>query len=405
MDERGVSRVYHVDWLRILAVLLLFPFHTLRVFNNEVFYVKASTLSGAADWVISFIALWHMPLLFFLAGCSTYFALRKRTAGQYAWERVKRLLVPLAFGLLILIPPQTWYGGRFNSQYSGSYWHYLSTGDFLRWNIHDSGDYFGGFGTGQLWFILWLFFISLILLPLAAWAVRGRVSPRVQSFSWRLSRPVWWLAPIVFLFIGEAAPEQVGQPTVLYAFVFLLGFLAVCDPRFPASAERYRFPAFILGIALTVFWVVSADFRNSLPDPSWGRAGLVFLGSTALWLMIIGSMGMGKRYLNRTSAPQRYLAEGSYPIYIIHQTMIVIVAFFVVDFAIPRAAQWAVLLALSVASTFALYEIVRRVAFLRFLLGMRGRRRAAPAAGAGPAPADMEAGARIQGPVGGEPAA
>jgi fucose 4-O-acetylase-like acetyltransferase len=96
-----------VDWLRILAVLLLFPFHTLRVFNSEPFYVKASTLSSAADWVISFTGVWHMPLLFFLAGCSTYFALRKRTAGQYALERVKRLLVPLIFGIFVLVPPQT----------------------------------------------------------------------------------------------------------------------------------------------------------------------------------------------------------------------------------------------------------------------------------------------------------
>ena len=108
MYERNVARVHYVDWLRILAVLLLFPFHTLRVFNNEPFYVKASTLSTVADWAISFIALWHMPLLFFLAGCATYFALRKRTSGQYAWERVKRLLVPLVFGILVLVPPQTW---------------------------------------------------------------------------------------------------------------------------------------------------------------------------------------------------------------------------------------------------------------------------------------------------------
>ena len=65
--------------------------------------------------------------------------------------------------------------------------------------------------------------------------------------------------------------------------------------------------------------------------------------------MVIGAMGMGKRYLNRTSAVRRYLAEGSYPVYIIHQTMIVIIAFYVVDFAVPEAAQWVILLVLAVA--------------------------------------------------------
>jgi peptidoglycan/LPS O-acetylase OafA/YrhL len=377
MDERTVSRVYYVDWLRILAVLLLFPYHTLRVFNNDPFYVKASSLSSIADWVINFIDVWHMPLLFFLAGCSTYFALRKRTAGQYAWERVKRLLVPLIFGILVLVPPQGWYGARFNSGYTDSYWHYLSSGDFLKWNIQDGGDYYGGFAIGQLWFILWLLLISLILLPLVVWAVRGSAAGWVERLSGRFSYPAWWLVPIVFLSLGEAVPEQVGKPSVLYAFVFLLGVLVVSDSKFPDSAERFRWPAFVAGIGLTVFWVESTGFRDSLPDPSWGRVGLSLLGSAALWLMVIGAMGMGKRYLNRTSATEKYLAEASYPIYIIHQTMIVILAFYVVDFAIPEAAQWIILLALAVATTFALYQVVRSVGVLRFLLGMRPRRRAA----------------------------
>jgi peptidoglycan/LPS O-acetylase OafA/YrhL len=374
MSERPVPRVYYIDWLRILAVLLLFPFHTLRVFNHEPFYVKASVLSSTADWVIGFIAVWHMPLLFFLAGCSTYFALQKRSAGTYALERVKRLLVPLVFGILVLIPPQTWFGARFNSGNTDSFWHYVSSGDFLKWNIQEAGDYFGGFGTGQLWFILWLFLISLVLLPLVVWAARGRAAAGTRRVSRRLSPPAWWLVPVILLFLGGAAPEQVGQPTVLYILVFLLGFLVVCDPRFAERAERFRFPAFFLGIALTVLWVETAGFRDSLADPSWGRAGLAFLGSAALWLMIIGSVGIGKRYLNKPSAAERYLAEASYPVYIIHQTMIVVFAFPVVDFGIHPAAQWIVILGCSIASTFFLYEIVRRVGALRFLLGMRGRR-------------------------------
>jgi len=373
MQEGAISRIYYVDWLRILAVLLLFPFHTLRVFNNEAFYVKASSLSGAADWVIGFIGVWHMPLFFFLAGCSTYLALRKRTAGRYAVERVVRLLVPLVFGILILVPPQTWYGGRFNSGYSDSYWHYLSSGDFLRWNIQESGDYFGGFGVGQLWFILWLFLISLILLPLVAWLVRGRIAPRFQRLSQRLAHPLLWVAPIVILMLGEAAPKQLGRPSVLYSFAFLLGVLFVADPKFAETAEFYRYPALLGGIGLTVFWVMTGDFRNSLPDPSWGRVGLAFLGCTALWLMLMGAMGMGKRHLNRTSVLHRYLAEGSYPIYIIHQTAIVIIAFYVVGWAVPEAVQWIVLLVLATAASFALYDIARRVGVLRFLLGMRRR--------------------------------
>ena len=91
-----------------------------------------------------------MPLLFVLAGASTFFALGKRSSGQYLRERRTRLLVPFVFGIFVLIPPQTWYGGRFNSGYAASFWHYLVSGDFLKWNIRDGGDYYGGFGVGHL---------------------------------------------------------------------------------------------------------------------------------------------------------------------------------------------------------------------------------------------------------------
>lgn len=385
MDDRGVARVYYIDWLRILAVLLLFPFHTLRVFNTEQFYVKAATLSTFVDGVLDFISLWHMPLLFFLAGCSTYFALRKRTGGQYAWERVKRLLVPFVFGVLVLVPPQTWYGARFHSESPGSYWDYLSSGTFL--DIRSGDDYFGGFGFGQLWFILYLFFISLVVLPLVLWGARGRGIGKMQAFSRRLSWPVWWLLPIVILFIAQAVPKLDDRPALLYLALFLFGFVAVCDPKFAESARRYRWPAFIGGVALTLFGVLTTGVRDTLNDPSWGLEGLVILGLAALWLMLMGAMGLGKQYLDRASRTQKYLAEGSYPVYILHQTVIIIVAFYVVQIAAPRPVQWILLLIGAVLGTYALYEIVRRIGVLRFLLGMRPRKRAPRAAGPAAAPA------------------
>jgi len=177
MVESATARVHYVDWLRILAVLLLFPFHTLRVFNGgEAFYVKASVVSEPVNEVLGFISVWRMPLLLFLAGSSTYLALGRRSGGTYAWERIKRLVIPLVFGVLILIPPQTWCRARFNSSYDGSYRHYVSSGDFFRWNINDAGDYFGGVGVGQLWFIMFLF-VCAVGGTLASYEIVHRVGP------------------------------------------------------------------------------------------------------------------------------------------------------------------------------------------------------------------------------------
>ena len=263
MDNQGSGRVHFIDWLRSLAVLLLFPFHTLIVFDaGNPFYVKASTLSEVAGGVIGFIAVWHMPLLFFLAGCSTCFALRKRSGSQYAWERVKRLLAPLVFGILILVPPQTWYGGRFNSGYADSYWHYLVSGDFLRWNIQGGDDYYGGFGTGQLWFIMFLLIMSLVALPLVLWGARGARCPRMQAFSRRLARPTWWLLPIVVLFVGEQRRSIPGGPSCSFSSYFCSVLSPLAIPRSWSRPSAIRWPSLVGGVALTLFRVLTRTFAT-----------------------------------------------------------------------------------------------------------------------------------------------
>jgi hypothetical protein len=82
------GRRYDIDWLRVLAVLLLFPFHTARIFDTWLpFYVKNAAASDALTYFIFYLNPWHMPLLFLLAGASTWFALGFRSAGQYTKER------------------------------------------------------------------------------------------------------------------------------------------------------------------------------------------------------------------------------------------------------------------------------------------------------------------------------
>ena len=138
-----------------------------------------------------------------------------------------------------------------------------------------------------------------------------------------------------------------------------------------ASAERYRLPALSVGVALAAWWVLSGSLRDALPDPSLQLTGLNFLGALASWLVIVGVLGYGRRYLDRESAALAYLAEASYPVYLLHQTVIVIAAYYLVSMPAAEPLQWLTLLVVSVAATFALYEVVRRFQTTRFLFGMR----------------------------------
>jgi len=366
------GRIHYIDWLRVLAVLLLFPFHVSRVFNyGDPFYVKSEHLSMALNYVLGFIDYWHMPLLFLLAGSSSYFALRKRNGSQYVAERVKRLLVPFLFGWLVLIPPQTWYGARFNLGYDQSFWYYLASGDWLVFNIRDGGDYYGGFGMGQLWFILWLFVISLVALPLLLWGRSDKGRAALERFARRLARPAWWLLAGFIIFVGEALPDPVGKNPFYYAAFFVLGYLIMFDRAFVESAEKYRLVTLALGTVLAVAWMTTGSFRDSLPDPGVPIALISFVGNLGRWLMMVGLLGMGKAYLDRSTPALQYLAPASYPIYILHQTVIVVAAFYIVQLAIGGVAQWLVLFVTAVGVTFGLYEVVRRVPGLRMLLGIK----------------------------------
>ncbi len=315
--------------------------------------------------------MWHMPLLFLLAGASTYLALGKRSGRAYASERVARLLVPLVFGILVIIPPQTWVGAQYNSGYTGTFVEYITSGQFLVFNFGPGGDYYGGFGLGQLWFILFLLLMSLILLPLLLWGRSERGGARVQSWARRLASPVWWLLPPFLLWFAEGLPDVAGKNWFYFAVYFLLGYVAIADDRFAASAEQHRWAGLAIGTILCAGYIAAGSIRATVPDPSFELMAMNLLGMLGIWVMLIGMLGAGKHFLDRTSPALAYLAEASYPVYILHQTVIVLAAFWLVRLPVGLPAQWVAVFVIAVVVTFAIYEVVRRFGVMRFLFGMR----------------------------------
>lgn len=88
------ERRYDLDWLRVLGVLLLIPFHVALIFVLQpytIMYIRDTVNSPALSITTGFIHMWHMPMLFMISGAATYFALGFRTAGEYIRERFLRL--------------------------------------------------------------------------------------------------------------------------------------------------------------------------------------------------------------------------------------------------------------------------------------------------------------------------
>lgn len=312
----------------------------------------------------------HAPAVV-LAGIATAYAFAHRPAGAYARERTRRLLVPLLFGIAVMVPPQPFLAQLPDPGHESSYLGFLS-GYFT--DVTDLSGYDGGFTPAHLWFILYLLLFALLTLP--ALVVIHRVALRRE-----IGRP-WMLVATPFVFLlAEAlpAPEDVWSPFVTMA-MFVAGFVLASSERLLALIRRrweiVLLVAIVTMTCLYAIWITGAD--ADWTDGTWQAVAFQLFESSNTWLWVLGLIGAASAFLARSQTPLlRYANEAAYPWYVFHQTVIVVLAYGVVRWDAPVGPKYLVLLVSSVAVTFALYEVlVRRTHPTRFLFGLKPLRRA-----------------------------
>ena len=372
------DRRYDIDWLRLMAVFLLFFFHTACIFHPwSDFYIKNDQLSPLIAYIFVWtVGHWHMSLFFILAGASTYYALQKRSGAEYIKERVKRLFIPLIFGTLVLIPPLSYLGLLNHSDYSQSFITWLP--NFFHLQTADLSGYFlGGLTVGHLWFILHLLVYSLIALPLFLYFNRDSGLQWIRRIASVLMKPavLFLLFPALLVLISKF-PSVLGGNPLFYITFFILGFILMSDRRLMDKADSYRLILLLLGVVpLAGLIIMSAT--NSWPAniPEWADEIMdAYRNAFIPWFFILALLAYGRRLLNFTNRFLKYFAEGAYPIYILHQTIIVVIAFFVVQWDLGAGAKYAIIVTLAFVGTILAYDIlVRRTNATRFLFGMKPR--------------------------------
>ena len=360
-------RHHDIDWLRNLAILYLFPFHTARIFDSfETNYVEG-TPSAVTTGLIA-VSYWFMPLLFLVAGMASYHALQRRTPREYVRERVARLLVPLGFGILVIVPPQAYLAYRWHDVGGGEPWSYL--GYFADWS--DLSGYRGTFTPAHLWFILFLFIISVALLPV----FRRWSDARLPDWS---RHPVGVVVPALVLVTLSALPDIGGKNIVVYAGFVLAGFLIATDERITEMLVRYR-RAYAAVAALGAVGVL-VEVHTIGWQPGLTLVGAAFgVGHMIVcWCTLLAFLGYGRRHLNRPSRVMRYLNGAVFPVYVVHQTYVVAIGFVVLSWTDVVWLAFVVIMLGSLAASLLTYEVARRVPVLRTLLGIKAPRAAAAA--------------------------
>jgi glucan biosynthesis protein C len=372
---KALERRYDIDWLRVLAVLVLIPFHAARIFDIwEPFYAKNDQVSAALTYIfVGGVNAWHMPLFFLLAGASTWFALKFRSGGQYVKERLKRLIVPLLFGTLVIVSPQTYVGALTYGEFEGSFFQYYPR-FFQIGATGDLSGYMGGFTPGHLWFILFLFLISLMVLPLLLYFRREsgqRLLGRFAAFSSRPGMIFLWAIPLI---LTLPLPEIGGKNFCYYLILFVYGYVLMADARFGEALDRHKVPALVFGLGLLVTIVGIMASGVEIVGVMELLLNLCYKGITT-WLLLIAFLGFGRKYLNFFNRALEYAGETAYPFYILHQTVIVLIGTYVMQWDIGVWPKFLVISLASVPAILLMYEVlIKRTRVTRFLFGMKFKR-------------------------------
>lgn len=374
------GRAHDLDWLRVIAIAILLFFHTGMWFNHWGWHVKNNELSYSFQYWMIWSHYFRMPLLLFISGAGTYMALGKRTAGEFRKERFKRLFIPLIFGMLVIVPPQIYFERI--SKYA-NYWEFYKT--VFQFKPYPAG---GSLSWHHLWFVLYLFIYSLIVVPF----LKFLRSPKSENFKqkclWLLSSPVAMLfIPSILILntqflLRPFFPEETHDLThdwayfAFYFAFFFMGIICYAVPQLWQSIGNNRKYLLTATVAsLVPFYSCYFHFRGLIHLP-WNEEVMGdFFDRTAIfvsWFTVITIIAYGQHYLNK---PHRWLSkisEGLYPFYILHQTVIIAIGYYICQFPWSIAAKYWAICFLTLVSCLVIYALfIRPFNVMRFLFGMK----------------------------------
>jgi peptidoglycan/LPS O-acetylase OafA/YrhL len=370
-------RLYYIDWLRILAMLVIFFMHSSSFWAFGTWHVKSYVTSLGIDIFVE-STHWVMPIFFILAGASVYFSLKSRSAGGFIKERTLRILIPIIFlGFFIIAPPQVYLERLTQGDFSGS---------FFEFYHHYYFDGFYGLGGNfaivpmHMWFLWLLFIFSLILLPIFL-----PKKENGKSLGFKLAilfeKPWTFVVPVLLLAgsqvllndLGDIISWGGGWNHLSYLIFFISGYLIFSNAKIRENISRYTFTALIIAIAMyALIYMLRFDIINlDIPD-ELGYFIVWIILALRTWFFIMAILGFGSKFLNFNNRFVGYANEAVLPFYILHQTVILIIGFFVLQLSIGIAPSYAIITICSFIVIMVIYEfLVRRINVFRFLFGMR----------------------------------
>ncbi|GEP61868.1 acyltransferase family protein [Reyranella soli] len=373
----SVSRRADLDWLRVLAFGLLIAYHAGMAWSGWSWHL---TSADSIDWLregMRFVNRWRMPLIFLVSGAAIMLALGSRTPAAFARDRVKRLLLPLAFGMVVIVPPQIYLERLYRGQFTGSFFDWLP-------QAFQGGPYpNGNVSWHHLWFLAYVLVLTFVLLPCFLWArspqgrhaldKAGRLAARF-GLQWLMVLPlaasILWLAPVSYNTNGLIGD---WHGLVYYGALLLYGAFLFGSSDMLQALNRQRWLSFAVGAAAygalyDLFF--HGTVRPTIADTDRAAFALLSAVNTMAWLFAI--TGFANRHLTKRPAFLGEATEAVYPFYILHQTVTVIAVYWLLQIGAPPVAGFILAVLATFIATSAIYfGLVRPLWFLRPLFGLK----------------------------------
>lgn len=358
-------RKHWIDNLRWVTVLLVLLYHVFYFYNNKgVFggiggFGEYPQCPQYQDVVMYILYPFFMPLLFLLAGISARYALEKYPAKEWFKARTLKLLVPSTIGLFVF----HWMVGYFNTVVAERQGVFDGIPGVVKYGIMAVS------GTGPLWFIqvLWLLCIVLLLVR--------KLDKKDRFWNWCGKANIVWIVLLgVLLWVGTLTLVRNPRPNsmdgllnlykpLFYLIPFLLGYFVFSHDEVQDTLGKAWIPLLVCAV-ISGGVLIGTTFGQDNTSPAYLSSPLNIVYG---WLTCLAMMAWFKARFDCTSPFAAYMAKSSYGLYIVHYLVIASLGYMMKTYTqLPPWSMYAILAVAVFALSPVLYEIIRRIPFVRW---------------------------------------
>jgi glucan biosynthesis protein C len=377
MELKNTVRLSELDWLRVILIFAVFLHHVCMPFNGDDWHIMNNESSKILDDIMVYFEQFRLPILFFISGAGAVILLSKITVKKFALDKISRLFIPLLVGSLLVIPPQVYIENINDLQ---SYWK-----EYPKLALK--------FETNHLWFIEYLIVFAFIAIPINK-LLNSRFGALVVGSVAKLAKFKGGLFLLVILltivkisfslvFPSDDNNIENLSSSTYYFFFFIAGMIFIRNKSvWQAICEQRFLNLIILSLSTIAFYAYyySPDLSEYLSlNARWSIWWLVCC--LVAWSALLTILGYAQFYLTKTPKWLHLSNELIYPFYIFHQTVIVVIGFYVITWQTSISIKIVCLFFLSFAITCLLcIFIIKPFNLFRFLFGLKLKKTASSVA-------------------------